>query len=994
MTEVQTPPADAPAPAWMLALEKKRQRVHRLAHEIGAGSRCLLCNDDCPGLDLHFWRKICRNCRCKKEDHDVIDDCGLEQFEILLGSGHSNSRPNKAFLEMLEKHTSAGLKSKLKSLAFDWVPPDVSPVVAAEYMQALPASKLPISGSDGALYRRQQLERQLPLHDLDANQCHQLSDAEVDNLKKYLENLKNNVVGQGRVMKLTLPTSSSLDSLQKVCTYNSVPKPFQPSTGGSTSYDTHPEFNVGGLVESSQPVHLKPPSAYWPKSLSPEPARSLSPAPDGLLPSVADRGAAFGVKLSPASLGRRVASKNPEDETQGQRELLLSDGRGIQQPHMTGQLVKDRAPTSLTQSSNVPGNMWVPAECVECSRKSIDGLLVKGHICTHIAMSSDVAQKIEPSSCTECTQKIVDGQLVGTKICTHTAASSINPNARPAEYCAECIQKVVDGKLVTGQICSHISNSSDNPIHTLPAHSSVYIPKSTDGKLVNDQIHIPSFNSSNNPTIPSVADASEFYPRAVDVRFDRSQPHRDTISSVPLAAECQECLLEALNGLMGHHHICSQSSDAPNAAPVDCEQCLKKSLDGLQGHHQSCPHTVHSRVPQPKVCDNCVKKGVDGKLVKADVCTHLASACEVPQILPSESASLQNVKRPGYSSYGTTTSIPPDLSALEKSPVRGPSPLPPPNWNHDPSEMAPNEPRDNPSAPPLSELRVPSAYPDTLEHGAISREKSPTSMMSSSSAPHMMALYAHNALHSPSGLDPQDKLSPHVASLSIDDKPQSEGSLISQDPVAPTDPTPLAHLNLNCAECRESILPGEIAVFADRAGSDIAWHPTCFVCNTCQELLVDLVYFYNKGHVYCGRHYAEILDIPRCSACDELIFVNEYTVAEGQAFHVKHFCCFECDEPLGGKQYVPKEGQPVCLPCYERKYGKQCQSCQLVIGAKDQGVSWKDLHWHAAAECFCCYHCQKSLLGGRFAVRDERPFCCKECMQASLSTNHQKVSAV
>lgn len=45
-------------------------------------------------------------------------------------------------------------------------------------------------------------------------------------------------------------------------------------------------------------------------------------------------------------------------------------------------------------------------------------------------------------------------------------------------------------------------------------------------------------------------------------------------------------------------------------------------------------------------------------------------------------------------------------------------------------------------------------------------------------------------------------------------------------------------------------------------------------------------------------------------------------MAEGQAFHVRHFCCFECDIPLGGKQYVPKDGQPVCLPCYEQKYGK------------------------------------------------------------------------
>lgn len=50
---------------------------------------------------------------------------------------------------------------------------------AAEYMQQLPANKLPISGSAGAQYRRQQLERQIPLHDLTPNMCHDLSASEI-----------------------------------------------------------------------------------------------------------------------------------------------------------------------------------------------------------------------------------------------------------------------------------------------------------------------------------------------------------------------------------------------------------------------------------------------------------------------------------------------------------------------------------------------------------------------------------------------------------------------------------------------------------------------------------------------------------------------------------------------------------------------------------------------------------------------------------------------
>lgn len=77
-------------------------------------------------------------------------------------------------------------------------------------------------------------------------------------------------------------------------------------------------------------------------------------------------------------------------------------------------------------------------------------------------------------------------------------------------------------------------------------------------------------------------------------------------------------------------------------------------------------------------------------------------------------------------------------------------------------------------------------------------------------------------------------------------------------------------------QCEEHIQNGDMAVFASRAGPNICWHPACFVCNVCKELLVDLIYFYREGKIYCGRHHAETLK-PRCSACDEVsILITRY----------------------------------------------------------------------------------------------------------------------
>lgn len=40
----------------------------------------------CVVIGTWLYRKLCRNCKCKKEEHDVRDDEGYEQFEILFAN--------------------------------------------------------------------------------------------------------------------------------------------------------------------------------------------------------------------------------------------------------------------------------------------------------------------------------------------------------------------------------------------------------------------------------------------------------------------------------------------------------------------------------------------------------------------------------------------------------------------------------------------------------------------------------------------------------------------------------------------------------------------------------------------------------------------------------------------------------------------------------------------------------------------------------------------
>ena len=222
-----------------------------------------------------------------------------------------------------------------------------------------------------------------------------------------------------------------------------------------------------------------------------------------------------------------------------------------------------------------------------------------------------------------------------------------------------------------------------------------------------------------------------------------------------------------------------------------------------------------------------------------------------------------------------------------------------------------------------------------------------------------------------------------------------------------------------CAGCGGRMEPGEVAVFAERAGADKCWHPDCFSCCECGEILEvtrplpptqgqpslfqDLLYYYSHDQLYCGRHFALKMDIPRCAACDELIFSVEFTAAEERFWHLKHFCCWMCDTPLAGHKYIPVEGMPHCLGCWQSHHGKTCHTCHGVIHPQvsrqvynvhctspvshsftrslfqDKRVSLGERHWHTRPECFKCGVCGLSLMGAKMCMKQGTPLCSSRC---------------
>lgn len=96
---------------------------------------------------------------------------------------------------------------KIKALAsqpvqLEWVPPNAAPDVVTDYMEMLGTAQIPVAGSEAAIKRKQQLELQVPPHDLDAALCDGLTETEARQLQQYVQRLREQCVGQGVVVRL------------------------------------------------------------------------------------------------------------------------------------------------------------------------------------------------------------------------------------------------------------------------------------------------------------------------------------------------------------------------------------------------------------------------------------------------------------------------------------------------------------------------------------------------------------------------------------------------------------------------------------------------------------------------------------------------------------------------------------------------------------------------------------------------------------------------
>ncbi|XP_003697037.1 testin isoform X1 [Apis florea] len=726
-------------PKWLLELEN-RKRKPRLAHEAGAGAPCVLCKTACPGLDLHFWRKICKNCKCNKGDHDVDDD-DFPQFDLLFGTSKKYKKKSTLL------HINDG--KKYIEEAFEWIPPNTTKELAIDYMRALPVDKLPIKGSVGAALRRQLLQKQLPLHDIDYS-CDKLSDQEKKQFEKYLENIKR-YVGQGIVTKIL----------------------------SARPYD-------GSLVT--------PVNATDMQRFNPQNKLNLSPS--------------FVQLRTPSSFAPKCSYKKNMHENINVHEFCA-----LETPNNYSN-IKDN---QIFEKYNITSN---DNESTRNDNQNIKNVTTENlNVNDTVVTNSKITLPWNPPECYKEAYK----DMFKNPSTSPLNSKSINHNID------------VETLLVDALLPSNV-HTTDVIKSTLDEKSLMYIREKLTNKYSNQenqkQINISNFAKN--------LDSNNLQNKNIPININKE-------------------------------------TDQIVAITVNNSEMLIPSKEKLQNIEKN-------------TCDSTETFNIENS--KENKSLTSSKMMENPLLSSASSSQLQTSNINNY-------------------------------------------------------------------QATLNSFTTPSTVIHSEKLENQIFPYETISIAKQSDLINAEHLKNVMDQLTINSKLQK------------------------CHKCKEEIHVGDVAIITEKAKNTV-WHPGCFVCNMCNELLVDLVYFYYKNKLYCGRDLATLLGIPRCFACDELIFVREYTVAEGHNYHVKHFCCWDCDVPLAGKQYITENDRPLCLLCYQKTYAKTCNLCKKIIAADQKGVAVKDLNFHATEACFCCYICNKNLLSSKFAVKEKKIFCSKECISNFL----------
>ena len=155
---------------------------------------------------------------------------------------------------------------------------------------------------------------------------------------------------------------------------------------------------------------------------------------------------------------------------------------------------------------------------------------------------------------------------------------------------------------------------------------------------------------------------------------------------------------------------------------------------------------------------------------------------------------------------------------------------------------------------------------------------------------------------------------------------------------------------------------------------DKIWHTFCFKCFECKKPLRGVQFVHRENEVHCYECFLRKY-APRCNICNQNITGNDGMKLQNKAYHRKCFTCSSCNGELVGKKFAMQQQKPFCYDCYLKKFSKRCSKCnEYITGAY---VDLGEVAYHE--DCFKCSICKGMFTDGMMYKNSEGEFACSTC---------------
>jgi hypothetical protein len=146
------------------------------------------------------------------------------------------------------------------------------------------------------------------------------------------------------------------------------------------------------------------------------------------------------------------------------------------------------------------------------------------------------------------------------------------------------------------------------------------------------------------------------------------------------------------------------------------------------------------------------------------------------------------------------------------------------------------------------------------------------------------------------------------------------------------------YLAPECAQCLKIISVEESIIANEKT-----YHRDCFRCFQCNKLIDDSKFHIQNCKPCCIQCFNQYF-APECAQCLKIISVGKSIIFDGKCYHPDCFRCDQCKQILTDSKFQTRNSKPCCIQCSNDYSTLRCSKCSKPIIDRYTTFQGKNFH--------------------------------------------------